>query len=80
MGAAICFSIYKLFDKRKKRAPEGDVSGRSHIWGAVAITVFGLMLGSLVSQHLSLPGNPIRQSLACRCSQNGCSMQTQAPL
>ena len=56
MGAAICFSIYKLFDKRKKRAP--DVSGRSHIWGAVAVTVFGLMLGSLVSQHPSLPENP----------------------
>ncbi|CAK0785544.1 hypothetical protein CVIRNUC_008754 [Coccomyxa viridis] len=52
VGAAICFSIYKLFDKRKKRAPEGDVSGRSHIWGAVAVTVFGLMLGSLVSWAL----------------------------
>ena len=49
VGAAICFSIYKLFDKRKKRAPEGDTSGRSHIWGAVAVTVFGLVLGSLVS-------------------------------
>ena len=48
VGAAICFSIYKLFDKRKKRAPEGDTSGRSHIWGAVAVTVFGLVLGSLV--------------------------------
>ena len=49
VGAAICFSIYKLFDKRKKRAPEGDTSGRSHIWGAVAVTVFGLVLGSLAS-------------------------------
>jgi len=49
VGAAITFSIYKLFDKRKKRAPEGDASGRSHIWGAVLVTVFGLVLASLVS-------------------------------
>ena len=49
VGAASAFSIYKLFDKRKKRAPEGDMSGRSHIWGAVIVTVFGLVLGSLVS-------------------------------
>lgn len=49
VGAAIAFSIYKLFDKRKKRAPEGDTSGRSHIWGAVGVTIFGLVLGSLVS-------------------------------
>ena len=64
MGAAICFSIYKLFDKRKKRTPEGDVSGRSHIWGAVAVTVFGLMLGSLVSLHPSIPRTRIRPSPA----------------
>ena len=49
VGAAIAFSIYKLFDKRKKRAPEGDTSGRSHIWGAVGVTIFGVVLGSLVS-------------------------------
>ena len=57
MGAAICFSIYKLFDKRKTRDPEGDTSGRSHIWGAVAVTVFGLVLGSLVS----LPSNHVTE-------------------
>jgi hypothetical protein len=53
VGAAIAFSIYKLFDKRKKRAPEGDISGRSHIWGAVGVTIFGLVMGSLVRGNTS---------------------------
>lgn len=52
VGAAIAFSIYKLFDKRKKRAPEGNTSGRSHIWGAVGVTIFGVVLGSLVSTFI----------------------------
>ena len=75
VGAAIAFSIYKVFDKRKKRAPEGDASARSHIWGAVAVTVFGLVLGSLVSQlpsYLTYPsGTALRPgvvTVAMHCS------------
>ena len=76
VGAAICFSIYKLFDKRKKRAPEGDTSGRSHIWGAVAVTVLGLVLGSLVSPFhchrtrgslMPVPGLSITSLGRCGC-------------
>lgn len=48
VGAALCFSVWRLFDKRKKRAPEGGDLGRSPIWGAVGVTLFGLFLGSLV--------------------------------
>ncbi|BDA48385.1 probable protein CHAPERONE-LIKE PROTEIN OF POR1, chloroplastic [Coccomyxa sp. Obi] len=59
VGAALCFSVWRLFDKRKKRAPESGDLGRSPIWGAVGVTLFGLFLGSLVSwalvRVLSLP-------------------------
>lgn len=47
VGAALCFSVWRLFDKRKKRAGDSDM-GRSPIWGAVGVTLFGLVLGSLV--------------------------------
>jgi len=47
VGAALCFSVWRLFDKRKKRAGDSDM-GRSPIWGAVGVTLFGLILGSLV--------------------------------
>ncbi len=48
VGAALCFSVWRLFDKRKKRSPDGGDLGRSPIWGAVGVTLFGLFLGSLV--------------------------------
>ena len=51
MGAAIAFSVWRLFDKRKKRAPEGTDLGRSPIWGALGVTLLGLVLGFLV-RHL----------------------------
>ena len=48
VGAAIAFSVWRLFDKRKKRAPEGTDLGRSPIWGALGVTLLGLVLGFLV--------------------------------
>ena len=51
VGAAIAFSVWRLFDKRKKRAPEGTDLGRSPIWGALGITLLGLFA--------RLPGAPL---------------------
>ena len=53
VGAAIAFSVWRLFDKRKKRAPEGTDLGRSPIWGALGVTLLGLVAGFLV-RHFAL--------------------------
>ncbi len=62
VGAAICFSVWRLFDKRKKRDPEGFDSGRSPIWAALGVTLFGLIAGSLVSVPLTLSSSLLRSS------------------
>ena len=49
LGAAICFCTYRLFDKRRKRNPEGPYWGNSPVWGALGATVLGLVVGGLVS-------------------------------
>jgi hypothetical protein len=68
VGAALCFSVWRLFDKRKKRAPEGGDLGRSLIWGAVGVTLFGLFLGSLVrSWVFDIVNRDMTICLACFC-------------
>lgn len=49
LGAAICFCTYRLFDKRRKRNPEGPYWGNSPVWGALGATVLGLVVGGLVA-------------------------------
>ena len=48
LGAALAFCAWRLLDKRKNRNPDGPFWGGSPIWGALATTVFGFVLGALV--------------------------------
>ncbi|KAK9817257.1 hypothetical protein WJX72_011944 [[Myrmecia] bisecta] len=49
LGAAICFCAWRLFDKRRKRNPDGPYFGNSPLWGALGATVLGLVAGGLLS-------------------------------
>jgi hypothetical protein len=53
LGAAITFCVYRLFAKRKARAPDGPYWGNSPVWGALGTTLLGLLAGGVVS----LPSN-----------------------
>lgn len=55
LGAAITFCVYRLFAKRKQRAPDGPYWGNSPVWGALGTTLLGLLAGGVVSliQHRS---------------------------
>jgi len=48
LGAAITFCVYRLFAKRKNRAPDGPYWGNSPVWGALGTTLLGLVAGGLV--------------------------------
>ena len=50
LGAAISFCAWKLYDKRSKRSPDGPHWGGNAVWGALATTILGLVLGGLVSR------------------------------
>ena len=60
LGAAICFCTYRLFDKRRKRNPEGPYWGNSPVWGSLGGTIAGLLLGGLVSM-------PLLSATSCWC-------------
>lgn len=49
LGVAIAFSAWRLFDKRKKRNPDGP----SPIWGALLTTLAGLVAGACVSYAIA---------------------------
>lgn len=51
--AAIALSVYRLFDKRKKRDPEGPFFGNSPVWGALGTTFLGLFFGFIVRSFYS---------------------------
>lgn len=71
LGAAICFCTYRLFDKRRKRNPEGPYWGNSPVWGALGGTIAGLLLGGLVSiscklvLHAILVASNVEQLMHC---------------
>lgn len=48
LGAAVAFSVWRFFDKRRKRNPEGPFWGGSPVWGALASTLLGLLFGFVV--------------------------------
>lgn len=48
LGAAVAFSVWRFFDKRRKRNPDGPFWGGSPVWGALASTLLGLFFGFLV--------------------------------
>jgi hypothetical protein len=48
LGAAITFCVYRLFAKRKTRAPDGPYWGNSPVWGALGTTLLGLLAGGVV--------------------------------
>lgn len=54
LGAAICFCAWRLFDKRKKRNPDGPYMGNSPVWGALGTTLLGLIVGGVVRAHFKL--------------------------
>ncbi len=54
LGAALCFCAWRLFAKRRQRSPEGPYWGNSPVWGALASTLVGLLVGGLV-HPLPLP-------------------------
>ena len=56
LGAAVAFSVWRFFDKRRKRNPDGPFWGNSPVWGAVASTILGLFFGFVVrfSQRFSV--------------------------
>jgi hypothetical protein len=51
---AIAYCIYKFYDKRNKRDPEGPHWGGSPIWGAVGATFLSLFLSFGVSMMVSV--------------------------
>ena len=53
LGAAFAFSVWRFFDKRRKRNPDGSFWGGSPVWGAVASTLLGLFFGFVVSMRRS---------------------------
>ena len=55
LGAALCFCAWRLFAKRRARSPEGPYWGNSPVWGALATTLAGLLLGGLVPPPPPLP-------------------------
>ena len=59
LGAAVAFCVWKLYDKRNKRNPDGPYFGGSPIWGALFTTIGSLISGGLLSfvlaQVLPLP-------------------------
>lgn len=60
LGAAIAFCAWKLFDKRKRRNPDGPYMGGSPVWGALVTTLAGLVLGGLVRAFVC--------ACACACA------------
>ena len=51
LGAAICFCAWRLFDKRKKRNPDGPYMGNSPVWGALGATLLALIVGGVVRMN-----------------------------
>lgn len=57
---ALGFSVWRLFDKRQKRNPDGPYLGDSPIWGALITTIVAFILASVVSD-LVIPLFPWKQ-------------------
>ena len=53
IGAALCYAVWRLFEKRKARNPDGPYWGNSPIWGALGTTLLALFAGFLV--RLGMP-------------------------
>ncbi|KAI3429256.1 hypothetical protein D9Q98_005353 [Chlorella vulgaris] len=52
LGAALAVAVWKLYDKRNKRNPEGPFWGGNPIWGSLAAIVGALVVGSTLSYAL----------------------------
>lgn len=48
LGAAIAYCAYRLFDKRKKRNPDGPFMGGTPVWGALLATLATLVISGVV--------------------------------
>jgi len=46
---SICYCGWRIFDKRRKRDPEGKFFGGSPIWGALGTTLLALLAGFVAS-------------------------------
>lgn len=66
LGAAITFCVYRLFAKRKNRAPDGPYWGNSPVWGALGTTLLGLVAGGLVCVNVDPKTFEILLRSCCR--------------
>lgn len=46
---SICYCGWRVFDKRRKRDPDGQFFGGSPIWGALGTTLLALLAGFVLS-------------------------------
>lgn len=54
MALTLIYAVYKFFQKRKQRNPDGPHFGGSPIWAALGMTCVGFVLGGLVRQIYAL--------------------------
>lgn len=59
LGGALAYAVWKVYDKRTKRNPEGPFWGGSALWGALLTCVAGVALGGSLAWLLSQAATPI---------------------
>lgn len=63
LGAALCFCVWKLYDKRNKRDPDGPHLGGSPIWGALITTILALVVSGAVA-FVTVQAMPLHHSIS----------------